>query len=169
MFSTFSNPFLPPLEKYVWSKYIKVYLRLCIFPMKLNLSFTKIFQIFTGIREWQSQNSTLAALTRRLFLIKYTKSGEKKNSHFGDIWISFFRSKIYIFSWYLWALVTMNLLIRNYAALILIKKWLFVPINVHIADSGFSYVFSTASCFHSFFISFGYISSLNPHRNRVPV
>lgn len=57
-----------------------LYLRVCIFPVKLNLSFTKIFQIFTGIREWQSQNSTLAALTCRLFLIKYTKSGKKKKS-----------------------------------------------------------------------------------------
>lgn len=147
-----------------------LYLRVCIFPVKLNLSFTKIFQIFTGIREWQSQNSTLAALTRRLFLIKYTKSGEKKKIVILEIFgYRFFKVKYIYFSWYLWALVTMNLPIRNYAALVLIKKWLFVPINVHIADSGFSYVFSTASCFHSFFISFGYISSLNPHRNRVPI
>lgn len=65
--------------------------------MKLNLSFTKIFQIFTGIREWQSQNSTLAALTRRLFLIKYTKSGEKKKIVILEIFgYRFFKVK-YIF------------------------------------------------------------------------
>lgn len=117
-----------------------LYLRVCIFPVKLNLSFTKIFQIFTGIREWQSQNSTLAALTCRLFLIKYTKSGKKKKKVILEIFgYRFFKVKYIYFSWYLWALVTMNLPIRNYAALVLIKKWLFVPINVHIADSGFSY------------------------------